>query len=317
MDYRTFTCAVEKQMNQQMRGGVKAGLYTTIKNNGKERTGILIETPGINISPTIYLEEYYQSYRQGVALEKIVDEILRFYEEIKQEKSWDYEKILDYEGVKDRIVFKLVNTVKNRQFLSTVPHVPFLDLSAVFYVLIEATSEGTAAMTVNKTHMKQWGIEQDTLWKDAARNCRRILPAEFFTMNYALKEMLQKNTGCSKENTGENLFAKDTCSRDGMYVLSNNLRSYGAACMAYPHVLEMIGGILQSDYYVLPSSVHEVVIVPYCDNITAAEPDEMVRDINLTQVSEEEVLSDHAYLYDVKAGYLKRGTEFMTGGVTG
>ena len=192
MDYRTFTCAVEKQMNQQMRGGVKAGLYTTIKNNGKERTGILIETPGINISPTIYLEEYYQSYRQGVALEKIVDEILRFYEEIKQEKSWDYEKILDYEGVKDRIVFKLVNTVKNRQFLSTVPHVPFLDLSAVFYVLIEATSEGTAAMTVNKTHMKQWGIEQDTLWKDAARNCRRILPAEFFTMNYALKEMLQK-----------------------------------------------------------------------------------------------------------------------------
>lgn len=246
-----------------------------------------------------------------------MDEILRFYEEIKQEKSWDYEKILDYEGVKDRIVFKLVNTVKNRQFLSTVPHVPFLDLSAVFYVLIEATSEGTAAMTVNKTHMKQWGIEQDTLWKDAARNCRRILPAEFFTMNYALKEMLQKNTGCSKENTGENLFAKDTCSRDGMYVLSNNLRSYGAACMAYPHVLEMIGGILQSDYYVLPSSVHEVVIVPYCDNITAAELDEMVRDINLTQVSEEEVLSDHAYLYDVKAGYLKRGTEFMTGGVTG
>ena len=79
----------------------------------------------------------------------------------------------------------------------------------------------------------------------------------------------------------------------------------------------MIGGILQSDYYVLPSSVHEVVIVPYCDNITAAELDEMVRDINLTQVSEEEVLSDHAYLYDVKAGYLKRGTEFMTGGVTG
>ena len=192
MDYRTFTCAVEKQMNQKMTGGVKAGLYTTTKNNGKERTGILFETPGINISPTIYLEEYYQSYRQGADLEKIVDEIMKFYEEIKQEKSWDYERILNYEGVRDRIVFKLVNTMKNRKFLDVVPHIPFLDLSAVFYVLLEATPEGTAAMTVNKTHMKQWGVETDTLWKDAARNCRRLLPAEFFTMNYALREMLRK-----------------------------------------------------------------------------------------------------------------------------
>ena len=308
MDYKEFVRAVEKQMNQQMRGGVKAGLYTTIKNNGKERTGILIETPGINISPTIYLEEYYQSYRQGAALEKIVDEILTFYEEIKQEKSWDYEKILDYEGVKDRIVFKLVNTVKNRQFLSTVPHVPFLDLSAVFYVLIEVTSEGTAAMTVNKTHMKQWGIEQDTLWKDAARNCRRILPAEFFTMNYALKEMLQKNTGCSEENTRENLFAGDACSRDGMYVLSNKLRSYGAACMAYPHVLEMIGGILQSDYYVLPSSVHEVVIVPASAGVGCRDMDEMVAEVNRTQVAPEEVLSDRAYYYDRRIDVLQPGS---------
>ena len=149
MDYRAFADAVEKQMNQKMTGGVRAGLYTTIKNNGRERTGVLIEAPGINISPTIYLEEYYQSYSQGTALDKIVDQILEFYEEIKQEQSWDYEKILSYEGVKDRIVFKLINTVKNRKFLNSVPHIPFLDLSAVFYVLLEATEEGTAAMTVN------------------------------------------------------------------------------------------------------------------------------------------------------------------------
>ena len=65
MDYREFTCAVEKQMNQKMTGGVKAGLYTAEKNNGTERTGILIEIPGVNISPTIYLEEYYESYLAG------------------------------------------------------------------------------------------------------------------------------------------------------------------------------------------------------------------------------------------------------------
>ena len=61
MDYKEFTNAVQKQMNQRMEGGVQASLYTAVKNNGRERTGVLIETPGINISPTIYLEEYYES----------------------------------------------------------------------------------------------------------------------------------------------------------------------------------------------------------------------------------------------------------------
>ena len=317
MDSRTFTGAVEKQMNQRMTGGVKAGLYTAEKNNGIERTGVMIETPGINISPTIYLEEYYQNYKNGTSIEKIVDEILMFYESIKQEKSWDCEKILNYEGVRDRIVFKLINTAKNRHFLSTVPHIPFLDLSAVFYVLLEATDEGTAVMTVSRRHMEQWKVEKDTLWVDSVRNSRRLLPAEFFTMNYALKEMLGGNAGTGESGAAENLLAGNVASRDGMYVLSNKSRSYGAACIAYPHILEMIGGILRSDYYVLPSSVHEVVIVPCCGNISAAELDEMIREINITQVDDEEVLSDHAYLYELKAGYLRRGTEFMTGGLMG
>ncbi len=314
MDYRAFTDAVEKQMNQRMTGGVKAGLYTAEKNNGIERTGVMIETPGINISPTIYLEEYYQNYKNGISIEKIVDEILLFYESIKQEKPWDCEKILNYKGVKDRIVFKLVNTAKNRHFLSTVPHIPFLDLSAVFYVLLEASDEGTAVMTVTRRHMEQWNVETDTLWADSVRNSRCLLPAEFFTMDYALKEMLSKN---GRAGASENLLTGNVQSRDGMYILSNKSRSYGAACIAYPHILEMIGEILRTDYYVLPSSVHEVVIVPRCENISAAELDEMIREINITQVDDEEVLSDHAYLYEIKGGYLRRGTEFMTGGLMG
>lgn len=317
MDYRTFADAVEKQMNQRMTGGVKAGLYTAEKNNGTERTGVMIETPGINISPTIYLEEYYQNYKNGVTIDKIVDEILAFYENIRQDKSWDCEKILKYEGVRDRIVFKLINTAKNRNFLRSVPHIPFLDLSAVFYVLLEVTDEGTAAMTVNRRHMEQWKVQTDTLWADSVRNSRRLLPAEFFTMNYALKEMLKGNAGFGESSVQENLLAGNAASRDGMYVLSNKSRSYGAACIAYPHILEMIGGILRTDYYVLPSSVHEVVIVPCCENISAAELDEMIREINITQVDDEEVLSDHAYLYELKAGYLRRGTEFKTGGLMG
>lgn len=87
-----------------------------------------------------------------------------------------------------------------------------------------------------------------------------------------------------------------------MYVLSNSLRNYGAACIAYPHIMETIGEILQEDYYILPSSIHEVVIVPYTREISRREMDDMVRDINETQVADEEVLSNHVYLYERSTG---------------
>ena len=89
MDYREFACAVKEQMNYQMTGGVRAQLHTAVKNNGTERTGVLIEAPGINISPTIYLEEYYEDYRKGASMEKIVGDIIAFYGSVRQERSWD------------------------------------------------------------------------------------------------------------------------------------------------------------------------------------------------------------------------------------
>ena len=85
--------------------------------------------------------------------------------------------------------------------------------------------------------------------------------------------------------------------QDVMYVLTNSLRNYGAACLFYPHVLEMVGEMLKEDYYVLPSSVHEVIIVPESKALDADEMSEMVVEINETQVEPEEVLSDHAYFY--------------------
>ena len=318
MNYREFAGAVEKQMNYKLEGGVRASLYTAVKNNAKERTGVVIESPGINISPTIYLEEYFEDYLKGKNLEIIVSEILGFYDSIKQEASWDCERLRSYDGVKQRIVFKLVNTMKNRKFLDTVPHRSFFDLSIVFYVLFEVTEEGTAAMTVSDSHAKQWKVTADILWADAVRNVRRLLPAEFVTMNHVLREMLMEkgeNTGHEKEDG--NLLPGNNSERDGMYILSNVLRSYGAACIAYPNILEMIGEILQGDYYILPSSVHEVVVVPYSAGLDIAELDEMVREINVTQVAEEEVLSNHAYLYRRSTGMLCGGNARRKGRAAG
>lgn len=296
MEYTEFICAVQQEMSQRMKGDVKVTAYTAVKNNDIQRRGIVLETPGINISPTIYLEEFYESYRKGRPLEKIVDEVAAFYQSIRQEKSWNYERILHFEGVKDRIVFKLINTGRNRALLETVPHREVLDLSLVFYVLLEMNSEGTAVMLVGNSHMEQWEIDMEMLWSAAVENSKRLLPAEFFTMNHAMQELL--GTVPEAKRAEGNLLLGNNPERDRMYVLSNRIRNYGAACIVYPYVLEMIGNILAEDFYVLPSSVHEVVIVPSSGNIRYRELSDMVHEINVTQVPEEEILSDHAYYYE-------------------
>ena len=114
MNYTEFTCAVEKMINQKMTGGVRAELHTAVKNNGIKRTGVLIEAPGINISPTIYLEEYYDDYMKGKPLERITEDVIAFYGTVRQEKSWDCEKIMS--GLWD---FRLRVVPKTKSQIST------------------------------------------------------------------------------------------------------------------------------------------------------------------------------------------------------
>ena len=94
MKYQEFVCAIETKMNQKLEGGAKAAQYTAIKNNGKVKKGLLIETPGVNISPTIYLEEFYQRYLDGELIDRLVQEILNFYRTVKCDRSIDRKSVV-------------------------------------------------------------------------------------------------------------------------------------------------------------------------------------------------------------------------------
>lgn len=294
MEYQEFICAIEKKMNGRLEGGVRASLYTAVKNNGKVKKGMLMEAPGINIAPTIYLEEFYERFSEGESIDKIVDDILNFYKSIRYEQSWNTTRIEHYESVRDKIVFKLIHTEKNQKILEDIPHIEMLDLSIVFYVLLDISQQGTATMTIGSEHMQSWNVTKEQLFSLACENAKRLLPAQLYSMQQAVDELLHSAPG-GKKNLLEG--AQDT-KADFMYVLSNPIRSLGAACIAYPEVLDMAGKILEDDYYVLPSSVHEVVLVPKSRGMKPEEMDAMVEEINETQVDEEEILSNHAYLYE-------------------
>ena len=238
MNYTEFVNAVKEKLTQELNGGVRVNVYTTKKNNATERTGLILETPGVNISPTIYLEEFFELYEKGKQMDWIIEDLVELYEEIRQEKSWDYERMLSFEGVKDRIIFRLINTEKNKELLLDVPHKKFLDLSLVFAVLVEADNDGTAVMLIKDLHLRQWKVTKEQLWNVAKENTKRLLPAECFGMNFAVYELRSRST--PGEHDRENLLRRtwhiheelELPEKDKMYVLSNKLKNYGAACIA-------------------------------------------------------------------------------------
>lgn len=154
MTYYQFIHAVEEKIKKEVKEERKISVHTNIKNNGVKRTGIMISENGINISPTIYLEEYFQQFKRGYPLELIVKDILSLYEKIRFQNSWkEGEKVKSYDFVKGRIIYRLVNRERNRKLLEDVPYKEYLDLAIVYYVLLEMDEYGMASMLVRREHL--------------------------------------------------------------------------------------------------------------------------------------------------------------------
>lgn len=294
MTYYQFVQAVEGRIKEAVKESVAVRIHTAEKNNGTIRRGLTLTEQDINISPTIYLEEYYRQFQNGGSLDHITSDILRLYNEVRFQKSWGEEKLYDYSQVKEKVIYRLVNYESNEKMLRNVPYIVYLDLAIVFCVLLEVTKYGTATMAIRNDHLELWGVEKEDLYRQASENTSRFLPDDFSSMSAVIEELTEESEAhISFEDKEEE-----------MYVLSNRIHSYGAAAILYSGRMEGIGMYLKSNYYVLPSSVHEVIVVPEKAAVEKEELSAMVAEINRTQVEAEEVLSDHAYYYDRKKGRL-------------
>lgn len=227
-------------------------------------------------------------------MEQIAEELMRFYRSMKWKPDIDPDSVADYRGVKWRIVPKLVSRGKNEALLREQPFAAWLDLAVTFYVLIDAGGNGTTTMPVCHSHLKKWGITTKTLYESAMLNAPCLLPAELLSIDGIIREL-----SCSGAVRPDNLL-KEGAAADRMYVLSNQIRCFGAACILYPRMGRLIADVLRESYYVLPSSVHETIIVPKSSGFTREMFGDMIREVNTTHLEEEDILSEHAYYYDRK-----------------
>lgn len=210
------------------------------------------------------------------------------------------------------MVLRLINRAKNEELLKQIPYLKFKDLAIVCHCILITEEIGIGSILIHKHHLETWDIVEDTLFQDAFENSPKTEPYCILKISEMMREVLkytieerideiceeyETDKAILLDRTLENMMQELEEKNIPMYVLTNHNRYYGAACMVYPEMLEEIGNILQEDYYILPSSVHEIIFVgkTYCmDPYTL---NDMVREINRTQVLEEEWLSDHTYLY--------------------
>ena len=287
MEFETFKEELLDHLRQILGEEKRISFQSVEKNNGIREEAVVILEEGARIAPTIYLRGFFEDWKWG---RKTMEEISRkiLLQNARQEKEVDFslDSFENYEKARGHVYFKLINYERNKVLLTKIPYIPYLDLAVVFYYRLEKGKFQGATMLIHNCNLEAWKIDPRQLLEDAVMNTSRKLPYSLQGMDDLIREL----SGDEDQGlyTGEEI----------MYVLSNQEKCFGAAALLYPHLLSHISKIFRKNFYVLPSSVHECILVPDQGQYSRIELTRMVREVNQTQVEADEILSDQVYYYD-------------------
>lgn len=292
MEYQEFCRYIEENLPYFIDDGAKIKIENQIKNNLIERKGVTFYRPDTQINPRIFLEAYYEEYMSGGGLDEICEQIAEIYKKVRLDqgiKTDFIEKIQDYNNVKERVICSLVGIRKNIGRLEQMPYTQVDDLAVIYHILLENNEQGTASISISNAMMKWWNIPVEELHADAIANSVRIFPVDMKDMVDILEDMSREYRESHREE---------------MYVLSNTTRNRGAVVIMYPDVLKKVKEEI-GDYYMVPSSIGEWLIVPKTGITSEEEFGRFIRKVNESSVVPEERLSDHLYEYDTEKNMVR------------
>ncbi len=264
------------------------------KNNGVMLRAITIVNPDSNISPTIYLNDFKKQYEETHDIDEICNKITELNEK-HEGVEFDVDSVLNFSKAKTRICAKLISRERNRNLLKNVPYREFLDLAVVYFVSVKEME--FASILVRDNLLGRWGVTEEELYRCAMENMPKLFPESFLPMTQVLRGMI------TDEFVDEEVLAEID---DVIYVATNKKKVFGAAVMLYPHFLEHVREVIGSNFYIIPSSIHEILVIPEIKSgLDKEELLETVQTVNDTQVSNEEILADNVYYYDDNSKKIK------------
>lgn len=267
--------------SSELNGEIRLG---KIHKNNQMLNGISYIPENSDVGMTFYVEDLYRGYKEGESIENIIQQLMSHMKE--KEKDIGFVKEATYNAIRaENIIPVLIGRKGNEKLLSEIPHVPFEDLEIIFKIPIPEIS---AVGNVTNSIMEEFGLNPETLLETAKNNAAYKDAIQTVYMDELLQELLGKDAVAIEEPQGRG--AK-------MMVITNANRYWGAASILDKETMAAVSEKLGDDLYILPSSIHECIVVPKSD-FEVTELRMMVRDVNATQVEPQEVLSNEIFMFD-------------------
>ena len=298
MEYNDFLEQVREELQDRL-SGMNVEIRSVNKLQGKSYTGISVTPEGSNTGATMNLHSVFESLQDGVPMATILDQLEESARKaVRHIPDMDIRDISDYEQMKGTLIMQAVPTEPNRDMLAGVPHREMEDISIVYRFQMNHSDQGDATVLVTNQMLQRYGITADQLMKDAEISAPQRSPVSIRSMEEVLSEM----TGMAIES-GE-------IGTPSLMVATVPGAVNGAGVLGYPDFFQEASEKLGGSFYVLPSSVHEVLLFREGNGLSAKEMDEMVSSINASEVSPEDRLSDTAYHYDSRTHVFEKASSY-------
>ena len=301
MDYEDFKQDFQEALKEELAGrGMDAEISSQrIEKMNESYDAVTVKPEDSMIGVNFNAERAFENYQAGTEMDEVVNHAADAVEKaFREAPQIDVAAITDYEQMKSKLSMEVVSADRNADLLQNVPHEKLEDMAVVYRLLLDQTDEGNGTVLVTDQLMDRFGITQAQLRNDALLNAPEIRPSEIKGMSEVMNEIAP---GMAPEIAAED---------EQMFVASVPDKIRGAGVIAYPNFMEDAAEKMGGDFFVLPSSIHEVLLVRDNGTMTSKELENMVKEVNATQVEPEDRLTDHVYHYDSKNHIFEMADKF-------
>lgn len=290
MEYEEFKEEIRERMQERLGAGTEVSFHSLGRNNGAKTEGLEVREESAEAAPVFRLDALYGNYCKNGSMEETVSSALKTLEEKPPADIGAVPKT--WEAAKGRIRMGLVHYGWNREALKGIPHRKFLNLAVAYRVELPESGGFQAEIRINRSLMEMWGATEEELYTEAMEN----LEKEPYNIQ-PIATLLGGMAGVPSEEMRE---LPEEMTKQ--HVLSNESCRYGAAGMMRQDLMERFAEQAGGSFYILPSSIHDLILLSDDDSVSAECLKEMVKEVNKSTVAREEWLSEDVYYYD----YYKR-----------
>lgn len=312
------------QFVDEVKGGIKLFLpreyedaqvrVEEMRKLNENYLGIAILKEDQVIAPTFNLNQLYEMYQSDpqISMESIMRNITGVV--LDTPEQFDLKSITEYENAKEKLFIRVSSAEKNGEMLQNVPHQMREDLVITYHLAISMDEVGRGSTTITNDMLKRYGISEEQLHADAMESSPKIMPLHVDAMKNVIKQIIGGDNKPLIQDKGfkamEEVISEGLKEGEPMFVITNQQTMDGASAIFYPEVMKQLGECFQGDFFILPSSIHETIVLPDKGDFDYLSLKSIVQEINNNQVLEEEQLTNDVYHYDVKERVFERADKF-------